>query len=231
MQTIKQLELLQELDLALDADRRKYNENKQALAVPQALKKLQKQIEHAKMTVTTSQKERRRQEDAVAELTATIKAKEESLYGGRIKEPREQVALQQNIENLKQHLKKLEDDALEALMEQEQAEALLKAFQKSWEEGVAAFKKHRAQLEKDQKKIVKHARALKARREKLIVSIPAAMLERYEKLRKKKGGVATATLKGRSCGACGASLPTAIVQKAREGQLIACPGCSRLLHD
>ena len=231
MQMIKQLVSLQELDLALDADRRKYDENRQALAVPQALKTLQKQLEHAKVKVANLQKERRRQDDAVAELAAKIKAKEKSLYGGRIKEPREQVALQQNIENLKQHLAKLEDDALEALMAQEQAETSLKALKKSLEEGVAAFKEKRAQLEKEQEQLVKHARALKARREKLISAIPAATLARYEKLRKKKGGVAIARLAGRSCGACGASLPTAIVQKAREGQLVECPLCGRLLHD
>ena len=231
MQTIKQLVSLQELDLALDADRRKFEANKGAMAVPAALKTLQKKVEKANVTVAQLQKERRQQDEAVAELTAKIKTQEETLYGGSVKEPREQVALQQNIESLKRHLAKLEEEALEIMAALEGAETEQKALQETFKKEVTAFKEKRVHLEEAQEQLVKHARTLKVRREKLIAAIPQPEFVRYETLRKKTGGVAIAKLNGKSCGACGASLPTTIVQKARSGQLITCPLCGRLLHN
>jgi len=94
-----------------------------------------------------------------------------------------------------------------------------------------AWSEKKASLEKEQERLVQHARILKAKREQLVATLSPADVAQYESMRKKHGGVAIARLEGRNCGGCGASLPTAVVQKVREEQAIRCPICGRLLYD
>jgi translation initiation factor IF-2 len=94
-----------------------------------------------------------------------------------------------------------------------------------------AWEERKAALEKEQEAIVKHARELKAKRETVVATLPPEDVARYETMRKKLGGVAIAKMEGRSCGGCGASLPTSVVQKVHAGQVVKCPICGRLLYD
>jgi predicted nucleic acid-binding Zn-ribbon protein len=58
------------------------------------------------------------------------------------------------------------------------------------------------------------------------------MLERYERLRTRLGGIAVARLEGTRCGGCHLDLSTAERDEVRtvpEGQFADCPQCGRLL--
>ncbi len=231
MRTIKLLATLQQIDLDLDADRRKFAENKEAMAPPEALRKLLAEVKAAEAQVTRWRRERKAREEAVAAQQARIKEEESRLYSGRIKDPREQVALQQHVESLKRHLETLEERALEAMMELEKSQKTLATLQQAFEAQKAAWVSQREALEKEQEAIVAHARALKAKRETVAKQLPASDLNRYESLRKKLGGLAVAKLNGRSCGGCGASLPTSVVQQVHAGEMVKCPICGRLLHN
>ena len=231
MRIIKLLATLQQIDLELDADRRKFAENKEAMAPPDSLKKLLAKVKAAEARVAQWQKERRAREDAVAAQQAKIKEEEARLYSGRIKDPREQVALQQHVESLKRHLETLEERALEAMMELEQGQKTLAALQQEFETQKAAWTSQREVLEKEQEAIVAHARTLKTKRETIAKQLPASELDRYEAMRKKLGGLAVAKLNGRSCGGCGASLPTSVVQRVHAGEMVKCPICGRLLYN
>jgi predicted nucleic acid-binding Zn-ribbon protein len=231
MQSIKLLATLQQIDLELDADRRQFAANKEAMQPFPELQQQARKVKQLQAQVEKWRKERRQRDEKVAEQTAKISSLEQQLYGGRIKDVREQVAMQQNIEAQKRHLGTLEDAALEAMLEQEEAEKTLAAEQATFDAMKQAWMEKRAALEKDQEAIVQHARKLKARREKVVATLPAADLQKYEALRKKLGGLAIARLEGKSCGGCGAALPTSVVQKVHEGQVVKCPICGRLLYD
>ncbi len=231
MQSIKLLATLQQIDLELDADRRKFSENKQAMQPSPELQQQARRVKQAQAKLEQWRKERRLRDERVAEQTAKIASLEKQLYGGRIKDVREQVAMQQNIEALKRHLEALEEAALEAMMEQEAAEEILAAEQTTFDAMKQAWQEKRAALEADQEAIVKHARKLKARREQVVATLPPADVSQYEVVRKKLGGLAIARLEHKSCGGCGAALPTSVVQKVHEGQVVKCPICGRWLYD
>jgi len=231
MQSIKLLATLQQIDLELDADRRKFTENKQGMQPSPELQQQARKVKLAQAQVEKWRKERVQRDEQVAELTGKIKSLEEQLYGGRIKDVREQVAMQQNVEAHKRHLETLEESALEAMMALEEAEKKLDAERTAFEAMKQEWLERKAALEKDQEALVVHARKLKARREQVVATLPEADVKRYEALRKKLGGLAIAKLEGKSCGGCGASLPTSVVQKVHEGQDIKCPICGRLLYD
>lgn len=231
MQTIKLLTSLQTIDLALDADRRAFAENKQAMQPSPELQKQAKRVKETEARLAHWRKERRGRDEKMAELSAKITGLEKQLYGGRIKDVREQVAMQQNVEALKRHLATLEESSLEAMLEQEEAEKNAAEAQETFAAMKQAWLDRKAALEKEQQALVEHARGLKAKREQVVTALPESEVKRYEALRKKLGGLAVVKLQGRSCGGCGASLPTAVVQKVHEGQMVKCPICGRLIHD
>ena len=231
MQTIKLLTSLQTIDLALDADRRTFAENKQAMQPSPELQKQAKRVKETEARLAYWRKERRGRDEKMAELSAKITGLEKQLYGGRIKDVREQVAMQQNVEALKRHLATLEESSLEAMLEQEEAEKNAAEAQETFAAMKQAWLDRKAALEKEQQALVEHARGLKAKREQVVTALPESEVKRYEALRKKLGGLAVVKLQGRSCGGCGASLPTAVVQKVHEGQMVKCPICGRLIHD
>ena len=231
MKRIKLFTALQETDSALDADRKQFADNKVAMQPSAALQALAKQVKTITGQVAHWRKERGQRDAEVAKLTAKIAGLEKKLYGGHIKDAREQVAMQQNIESLKRHLGTLEEAALEAMLELEDAENRLKETQGQFSEQKAAWQALKAKLEKEQEALVIHAKKLKAKRAQVIAAMSDADVTRYEALRKKMGGLAVVKLQGRSCGGCGASLPTFLVQKVHEDQMATCPICGRLLHD
>ena len=231
MRSIKLLTTLQSIDLELDADRRKYAENKQAMQPSHEIKQQALAVKRAEAQLEHWRQERRGRDEKVADLSARISALEQNLYGGGIKDPREQVAMQQNIESLKRHLGTLEESALEAMLEQEEAEKKLVAERKIFESMKRAWLERKTALEEEQQEIVRHARELKLKREKIVATLPAAEVKRYEAMRKRLGGMALAQLEGKSCGGCGAELPTAVIQKVHEGQVVECPICGRWLYD
>ncbi len=230
MGTIKLLATLQHIDSDLDAARRQFAQNKAAMEPPPRLKKLAAQVKAAEAQLEQWRRTRKTREDAVAAQHAKIQAEEERLYSGRIKDPREQIALQQHVESLKRHLDTLEDQAWEALMEQEQAQTTWEALRQRFTAEKAAWLEQRQALEKEQARLVEQARALKARRETIVKQLPQAELARYERLRQKLGGVAVVALDGRSCGGCGASLPTSVVQSIQAGEMVRCPICGRWIY-
>ena len=231
MQSIKLLASLQAIDLELDADRRRYAENKQAMQPSSELQQQAKRVKQAEAQVAKWRKERRLRDEKAAEHAAKIASLEKKLYGGRIKDAREQVAMQQNIEALKRHQETLEEAALEAMLELEEAERVMNEARETFEAMKRAWIERKSALEKEQEAIVQHARQLKARREQVAATLPTEDLQRYEAMRKKLGGLALAKLEGKSCSGCGASLPTSVVQKVHEGQIVKCPICGRLLYD
>ena len=231
MHTIKLLASLQEIDTALDAARRQFAENKKAMQPDAELQKQARLVKTTAAQVEQWRKERRQRDEKVATLTQKIASQEKQLYGGRIKDAREQVAMQKNIESLKRHLATLEEAALAAMVALEEAEANAAQAQERFDILKQAWLARKATLEQAQQELVQQARGLKARRSQLAETLPAPELARYEALRKKLNGLAVVKLTGLACGGCGAALPTSVAQKVHEGQMATCPICGRLLYD
>ncbi len=229
MRLIEQLAALQTLDSQLDADRRRYAAIQEALREPESLHQARAYLAEATARLEHWQRERRRRETAVADQQTRIRTQEKQLYGGRIKDTREQVALMQNVEMLKRQLERLEEEALEAIVAVEQAEQEVVQARARLETEEAAWQQAQAQLVAEREALIVHARQLKSRRQSLSAQLPADLVQRYEALRQKGEGVAVARVHNGVCSGCGAALPTAVQQQARGDALVTCPFCRRLL--
>ena len=230
MRDIDQLVALQAIDTHLDADRKRYAAIQAALHPPASLQQAKETRAEIAARIEQWRGERRKYEREVADQTARIQAQEKQLYSGKVKDPREQVALQQNVESLKRHLETLEEAELEAILEQEQAESDLDEAEKKLAEEQEAWAETEANLIDERQTLISHAKHLKNERNAAAAGLDPALLKRYESLRQKHGGVAVAALQGSSCGGCGAALPTGLRQQIYGSEIITCPVCGRILY-
>jgi predicted nucleic acid-binding Zn-ribbon protein len=172
--------------------------------------------------------------DLELELQSTVgKAHkvEGDLYGGRVSNPKELTALQEDLQALGRQRERLEDEAL-GLMEE--IETLLKGIhdlEARRETADAALATHLQDLRRKNDELVVEIETLRAQREHLAREVDEDSLRRYERLHERKGGVAVSAVVGGVCDACHYAIPEGRVDKVLEGpELYMCDQCGRILY-
>ncbi len=171
-------------------------------------------------------------EAQVAALSARHRQLEDRLYGSRGSAARDLQALDAEIHQLARHRAEIEEAELAVMEEQEPLDAELArlADERAQLETVAgslraalAASDAVAQAEITN---VEHARGVAAAR------LPTALLDHYEVLRARLGGVGAARLVGNRCDGCHLELPSAEVDRLRHqppGTVVTCDQCGRIL--
>lgn len=166
----------------------------------------------------------------LAEKRATVEAQ---LYSSSSSNAKELQTLQDEINAFDRRRAALEDEVLERMVELEPLDAALASTADKRgaldEEAVALT----ATLIESETTIDAELADIAARRGPLVESIDAALLARYEGLRKRLRGVGVARLDGTKCMGCHLALPAAEVEQvrrqARDQGIAECPECDRLL--
>lgn len=176
-----------------------------------------------------------------AAIDLEIKAKE-----AEIKKKQEQTAmvktndaykaLQGEIDSMKAAIISFEDKQLEVMSEEEnlvremiEAEKRLKVDEASINEEI---KKNQEQI--TQVESVKAG--MSGRREELASKVEKKWYEKYERIRKNKGGLAVAELKvdkhgNGQCGGCGMAIrPQAVIEVMKKDSIHTCENCARLWY-
>ena len=160
-----------------------------------------------------------------------IKASERRLMSGEVHNAKELEALQASVESMKRQRSQVEDDALAAFQQREEAErrlveqrAALAQLEQSWQAAQAG-------LQQEEIKYKRMYAQIKQQRQEVTDRLGADALALYTQLAERKSGVAVAAVKGGTCSACNVSLPTGVVAGARtiEGAPVHCPSCGRIL--
>jgi predicted nucleic acid-binding Zn-ribbon protein len=166
-----------------------------------------------------------------AEETSTrIKTQEKRLYDGSIKNPKELGQIGEEVGHLKVRFKQLEESVIEAMLaveetgdEAEKRAEELEAMSQEWEQSKAG-------LLEERDKLLTQAKVLKVKRQRAVTTLPWADLQMYERLRRSKGGIAVAEVKGGLCGGCRVGVPAHVLRLARSSNdLVTCPTCGRVL--
>lgn len=153
------------------------------------------------------------------------------LYSGRIGNPKELAAIQEEIGALDRFKAGIEDEMLSLMEQVEQAEpaarkaeATLAAAQAALAQQEAAFIAATASAESEIADLV-------AQRSSLAAQIDEVLLKRYERLREHKAGLAVVAVTGGICGGCHVAIPEGRLQRIAgdPAALAACDGCGRLL--
>ena len=172
-----------------------------------------------------------RDHDLQLATTETKQKKAEGdLYGGRISNPKELAALEEDIAAVARTRDHLEDRILGLLDEVEalkRDEAARQAQAHALEERLAA---HVAAYERERHRLDAEIAAKDAERARLAAVVEPRLLKKYEGIAAQEGGVGMVAIVGGFCGGCHNDVPARFVSRVRAGDVVTCERCHRILY-
>lgn len=221
---------LQEIDDEVATLRSSLAAVEQRLHSNQELNDARRVLEHAGGELARLQRQQRRLDGDIGALATRVNGEERRLYDGSIKSPKELSSLQHEVELLRKQLANLEDQVLEVMTavegqeeRRERAAAGLASVERRWEA-------ERARLEAEAQALRSRLEEGEGHRTTQQAKVPARALALYEDLRRRKGGLAVARIRGGACSGCRVALPAGLRHQAMaQDSLAQCPNCERIL--
>jgi len=233
MTDLRDLLVLQQRDTAVDHLRHRratLPERTLVTGVQEELARLR-----AELAVATGERDTltARQERLEADVAAG-EAKRRTLEGrlASTSVPREAQAMSEEIDGIKARQRVLEDEELEIMEALEPIETTVVAGQAQDMALEQRLREGREALAHAETAINGEIADAVAARAAAVQPIPSALLDRYERLRTKLGGVAVATLDGARCTGCNLTLPTLELERVRGAApdaIVECEQCGRIL--
>lgn len=229
---LKELLQLQEVDTRLNAVRARLAVFPQRLAEVNArLAAGKTQLEKSKESHSTALKDRKKYELDVEQWKEKARKYRDQAY--QVKTNEAFKALQHEAEMAEGEIAKSEDRLLEEMVSSEQYDRQVKAAEKSFKQVEEETRAERTKIEAEKAAAEKDLAGLEAERAKAIAVIPEDLVDHYQRIARKHGGVAVAAIRGEACGACGAHIRPHVFQElSREDnpELYHCELCTRILY-
>ena len=206
---------LQQIDSQLDSARARSKEIDALLNDNEHLQQVVSRSESAIESLHLTKKSLQKAENDTAQQRVKMEQTESSLYGGKIRNPKELQDLQNEMGALKRYLAVLEDRQLECMLEEEQMGELEKISAINLLQELERQERNHAALKLEQNRIVKEMAHLEDERRVAVRSIEEQDYLLYEQLRRDRRGVAVARVSDRACSACGSTLNAMLLQAAR----------------
>lgn len=229
MTLAKKLYELQQLDLeiqkkqeALDAICRQLAENKALLEAKAGL--AAEERHWAEM-----EKKQRDVEWEVQDLRSSIIQLNDKLYGGKVKNPKELLSFEKELEIFKAKLRQKEDELLDLMAEIETIEDRLKTGREQVKRLEEEWQREQGVLNRKQTEVNSQLSELLGRRQALVSELPPQHVELYEGLKSRKRLAVVRVEQGR-CHGCHLTLSISEWQRARSGDLAQCSSCGRILY-
>lgn len=221
---------LQLIDSRMDEIRARLGEIRQILENDEEMRQAKVKTEETEVAHQATLQALKRAEVEVNKQKLKIEQSESSLYSGSVKNPKELQDLQNEVASLKRYLETLEDRQLEAMLEEEAAEAENQAAVAELEKTTARLAKEYQSLTDEQSTLNKEMERLEAERQAALAPLDSSLLATYDNLRQQRRGLAVAEVSEGACAACGATLTPAQRQSAHSTtQIYNCSTCGRIL--
>jgi len=220
---------LQQIDSERDAKKHRLSEIKATLEDDRALRDARRSVQEAEKRTRKWETRQRDLELEIESLVDKMSRSEKRLYGGKVHNPKELSDLQAEIESLKRRRRSIEDTLLDAMINREEAEAAFDTARKHVDEVESSRSTEHAELKAEQKAVGERLEELEQRRTRVASRIDDGSLATYERIRELKGGQAVAQIEGGACSACGVAVAPSMEWKLREGEMIQCDTCLRIL--
>ena len=222
---------LQQLDSQIDRAQARLQEIEIALNDNRELQKAETKTRQISEKLEENRKALHRAEEEVKSQRLKIEQTESTLYGGKIRNPKELQDLQNEAAALKRYLEVLEDRQLEQMIIQEDLEKKYRAAMIEFDLARARDEVSKKDFGKEQSSLMQDVQRLMGERQASISTIPPADLAIYDQLRLQRRGVAVAQVTDTYCSACGSTLSSALLHAARNpNQITRCDSCGRILY-
>ena len=229
---LKYLIELQAVDLRLIEIRDRLNKFPKRLAELEAgVTAARQQITTAKEALTSSLKDRKTFEMDVEQWKE--RAKKYRGQSSEVKTNESYKALLHEIANAEDEVAKAEDRLLDRMVAGEEYERQVKAAEVAVKgiEATANVERHAIQAEYNAAQ--KELAAAEAVRASAVAAVPEDLVDHYERIARRHGGIALAEVRGEGCGQCGVHIrPHVIQQLERPGneEFFHCETCTRILY-
>jgi predicted nucleic acid-binding Zn-ribbon protein len=183
-------------------------------------------------TLVTVRREQERLEHETETLRRKADSEEARAAAGRVTSPKELTAIQSEVQALRRRVASLEDDLLERMetretLERELGELAGRREAAERERAEAAMQRDAALAEID-----RQLAAERAARQALVPTIGAQLLELYERVRARSGGIGAAALEGETCQGCRMRISAVELKNLRAlppEEIKRCENCRRVL--
>ena len=229
---LKSLIELQAVDFRLIGIRERLARFPKSLAEVEArVTSARQQVTAAKESLLTGQKERKTYEMDVEQ--GKERAKKYRNQSGEVKTNEAYKALLHEIQNAEDEVAKAEDRLLERMVSGEEYDRQVKAAEAAVKEIEAAANKERHAIQAEYNATQKELTAAEAVRAAAVAAVPEDLVDHYERIAKRHGGIALAEIRGEGCGQCGVHIRPHVIQQlqrdSNEG-FFHCETCTRILY-
>lgn len=226
-----QLYRLQQLDSQIDQLQARLHEIEHTLGDNSEQLEAERQAGQAATLLDEARKTLHRAEDEVKAQRVKIEQTEATLYGGKVRNPKELQDLQNETAALKRYLVTLEDRQLEQMIAYEEVEEGHRLAAERLSQVHAQKSALSSKLTREHTSISDEVQRLQVERQAATSSVPEADLKLYNQLRQSRRGVAVARVTDTYCTACGSTLSAALLHAARSpNHLTRCDSCGRILY-
>jgi predicted nucleic acid-binding Zn-ribbon protein len=230
MTNVRQLYILQGLDLELDRIREQTDTAAQELSTGIAVEELESGLQGETERLKELQSQHRLQQleaETQRERSAHL---DEQLYGGAVANPRDLESLEQEASRARDVVQRLATELLELSVEAEDSQTRQAALTQQLSDAKSAWQIRQAELKEQTKRLIAEQEEVGAKRDSLAATLDAAAIGQYENLRQAKAGLAVAKMERGLCQACRMSLPTQQQQQVKSGRhTVLCNSCGRIL--
>jgi uncharacterized protein len=174
----------------------------------------------------------KRLEGDIATVDSRRKSEEGRMYSGMISSDRELEALRNELSSLRARKNDLEDTLLEKMERLEEVTSLVTTLEARHGELTSAVADLTAARDEAARDIDAELAVRRGERSAAVEGLSKRLLDRYDQVRVRGGGLGVAELKGKTCQGCNLDLTPIELEEVREYArrgLAQCPQCDRLL--
>ena len=228
MNVAKQLYQLQKVDQELESTEQAIKQVASQLGESQAVVEMQSKFNMERQHLEGLRKQQHTTEWDIENLVAKLKATEDDLYSGKIKNPKELSSLQQEVDSLKIRRSQLEDKALETMEQVEITTESVATINQELKLLEAEWQKQQKQLSAKMEQLETEVAELKDKLRMISDRIDPQTIDFYRDLKNRKG-FAVAKVEQGVCSGCRITLAVTELQKVRSSSQVLCSSCGRIL--
>jgi len=228
-----QIEILASLQ-TVDREIKQHHGKKQGLLGELQAKEQEIQIKKRELVILSSalaETEKLRQETDRVFQDESKKATDRRMRMNRIKNSKELMALQREIDLIKQGNSEREDELIKLMEETDRANAEIKGKEEELAQLQAEWEREQKELRSQITGIDQAVSEAATRRKTIAAQVAGDLISRYELIFSRRGGTAVVEVTGGICQGCHMNIPPQLWNEIiRSEKVHLCPSCQRILY-